>query len=134
MLQASSSVSMIFDEVDQGVGGATADAVGRRLKALTYPQQGSALFKQVESPEGGGESRPQILVITHSPQIAVYADQHMQVKKEENPDGKTVTHVKVLSPEEREEELARMLAGESISEEARAAARRLLEVRQGDSV
>jgi DNA repair protein RecN (Recombination protein N) len=96
---------MIFDEVDQGVGGAVADAVGQRLKRLA------------------GEG--QVLVVTHSPQVAARAEAHWRVSKA---GGAEVvrTAVEVLEPAAREEEIARMLAGAEITEAARAAARALI--------
>ncbi len=96
---------MIFDEVDQGVGGAVADAVGARLKRLAA--------------EG------QVLVVTHSPQIAARADAHWRVAKAGDGEGVRTT-LKVLDPAAREEEIARMLAGAEITEAARAAARALM--------
>jgi DNA repair protein RecN (Recombination protein N) len=96
---------MIFDEVDQGVGGAVADAVGQRLKRLA------------------GEG--QVLVVTHSPQVAARAEAHWRVSKAGG--GEAVrTAVEVLDPMTREEEIARMLAGAEITEAARAAARALI--------
>ena len=96
---------MIFDEVDQGVGGAVADAVGLRLRRL-------------------GASG-QVLVVTHSPQIAARADAHWRVAK--SGDGERVrTTVESLDPHAREEEIARMLAGAEITDAARAAARALM--------
>ena len=96
---------MIFDEVDQGVGGAVADAVGSRLKTLAR--------------------RGQVLVVTHSPQIAARADAHWRVEK--SGDGDRVrTLVEPLDPVAREEEIARMLAGAEITDAARAAARALM--------
>jgi DNA repair protein RecN (Recombination protein N) len=96
---------MIFDEVDQGVGGAVADAVGLRLRRLA----GSA----------------QVLVVTHSPQVAARADAHWRIAKAG--DGERLrTAVEVLSPNDREEEIARMLAGAQITDAARAAARALI--------
>jgi DNA repair protein RecN (Recombination protein N) len=96
---------MIFDEVDQGVGGAVADAVGVRLKRLAA--------------EG------QVLVVTHSPQIAARADGHWRVLK--SGDGERLrTTVETLEPKAREEEIARMLAGAEVTEAARAAARALM--------
>ncbi len=97
---------MIFDEVDQGVGGAVADAVGQRLKRLA------------------GEG--QVLVVTHSPQVAARAEAHWRVSKAGG--GEAVrTAVEVLDRRAREEEIARMLAGAEITEAARAAARALME-------
>jgi len=98
---------MIFDEVDQGVGGAVADAVGRRLSRLS----------------GNG----QVLVVTHSPQVAASANHQILISKSSKA-GSTLTHVVTLAPETREEEIARMLAGEHITDEARAAARKLMHV------
>ncbi|MDZ4370949.1 MAG: DNA repair protein RecN [Phenylobacterium sp.] len=97
---------MIFDEVDQGVGGAVADAVGLRLKRLA----GAA----------------QVLVVTHSPQVAARAEAHWRISKAGDAD-RTRTAVETLSPAEREEEIARMLAGAQITDAARAAARALME-------
>ncbi len=97
---------MIFDEVDQGVGGAVADAVGLRLKRLA--------------------SVAQVLVVTHSPQVAARADAHWRVAKAG--DGERLrTTVETLSPAAREEEIARMLSGAEITEAARAAARALID-------
>jgi DNA repair protein RecN (Recombination protein N) len=97
---------MIFDEVDQGVGGAVADAVGSRLKRLA--------------------GRAQVLVVTHSPQIAARADAHWRISK--GGDAERVrTSVETLEPVAREEEIARMLAGAEITDAARAAARALME-------
>ncbi len=95
---------MIFDEVDQGVGGAVADAVGLRLKRLAQNQQ--------------------VIVVTHSPQVAARGDQHLKVSKAEHNNSVRST-VTVLEPEEALEELARMLSGAEITPEARAAAIRL---------
>ncbi|WP_415393858.1 DNA repair protein RecN [Paracoccus sp. SJTW-4] len=96
---------MIFDEIDRGVGGATADAVGRRLARLA---------------EGA-----QVLVVTHSPQVAALGQQHFRVAKSVA-DGMTTSRVTALDADERIEELARMLAGEEITPAARAAAEALL--------
>ncbi len=100
--------SMIFDEVDAGIGGAVADAVGERLKRLG---------QQV-----------QVLVVTHSPQVAARADHHWQVRKADR-GGAVVTQVAGLTAEERREEIARMLSGARITAEARAAADSLLAAR-----
>ena len=98
---------MIFDEVDQGVGGAVADAVGLRLRRLAADAQ--------------------VLVVTHSPQVAARADAHWRIAKAG--DGERVrTAVETLNPADREEEIARMLAGAQITDAARAAARALMHV------
>ena len=96
---------MIFDEVDQGVGGAVADAVGLRLRRLAADAQ--------------------VLVVTHSPQVAARADAHWRIAKAG--DGSAIrTQVETLEPAQREEEIARMLAGAEITDAARAAARALM--------
>jgi DNA repair protein RecN (Recombination protein N) len=101
----SPGMTMIFDEIDRGVGGATADAVGRRLKSLS--------------------DRAQVLVVTHSPQVAAKGAHHWQVSKRvEN--GATLSSVVTLSADERVEEIARMLAGDTVTQAAREAARALL--------
>ena len=108
--------TMIFDEVDTGVGGAVAEAVGERLKRLAHYQHGS----------GEREGQGQVLVVTHSPQVAACGDHQWQiVKRTAQADMKT--QVKELTRPDREEEIARMLAGATITDEARAAAHRLLE-------
>ena len=98
---------MIFDEVDQGVGGAVADAVGQRLARLA--KQG------------------QVVVVTHSPQVAAKADAHWRVTR--TGEGARVrAGVDGLGPAAREEEIARMLSGAEITDAARAAARALMHV------
>jgi len=104
-----SAPTLVFDEVDSGVGGATAAAVGERLARL-----------------GAGV---QVLAVTHAPQVAALANEHMLIMKEAvaGPDGETMaTRVLVLDGERRREEIARMLAGQTITDEARAAAERLM--------
>lgn len=102
----SGTLALVFDEVDQGIGGATADAVGKRLKELAQ--------------------NAQVLCVTHSPQVAARANHHLRIEKSvEN--GITRTNIVRLSVSERVEELARMLAGEIITEEARKAAKSLME-------
>ena len=96
---------MIFDEVDQGVGGAVADAVGLRLRKLA--------------------SDAQVLVVTHSPQVAARGHAHWRISKSGDA-SQTRTAVEVLSEPAREEEIARMLAGAEITDAARAAARALI--------
>ncbi|SHJ37053.1 DNA replication and repair protein RecN [Palleronia salina] len=100
-----SGLTLIFDEIDRGVGGATADAVGRRLAALA----------------SGG----QVLVVTHSPQVAALGRHHWRVAKDVA-DGITTSRVVPLDTGDRVDEIARMLAGDSITEAARDAARALL--------
>jgi DNA repair protein RecN (Recombination protein N) len=99
-------LTLIFDEIDRGVGGATADAVGRRLQAL-------------------GEGA-QVLVVTHSPQVAARGAWHWQVGKAVRR-GAARTEIADLAAPERVEEIARMLAGDTVTDEARAAARALLD-------
>jgi DNA repair protein RecN (Recombination protein N) len=96
---------MIFDEVDQGVGGAVADAVGLRLRRLARAGQ--------------------VLVVTHSPQVAARADAHWRVSKSGG--DQLATRVETLDAVAREEEIARMLAGATVTDAARAAARALMD-------
>jgi len=91
----------VFDEVDRGVGGAVANAVGERLQRLARATQ--------------------VLLVTHSPQVAARAERHFRITR-----ARDRTQVELLSDDARVEEIARMLAGASVSDEARAAARRLL--------
>jgi len=100
-----SGLTMIFDEIDRGVGGATADAVGRRLAQLA----------------GGG----QVLVVTHSPQVAARGAHHWRVEKKVVED-MTLSTVTALSQPDRVDEIARMLSGDRITDEARAAAQALM--------
>ncbi len=99
---------MIFDEVDQGVGGAVADAVGRRLKRLARAGQ--------------------TLVVTHSPQVAALADHHWKIEKSEDTDGTMRTTLRRLTGDARREEIARMLSGADITDAARAQADALIAV------
>jgi DNA repair protein RecN (Recombination protein N) len=102
-----SAPTLIFDEVDTGVGGAVADAVGVRLARLAADVQ--------------------VLAVTHAPQIAARADRHYLVAKDALGKGKRVaTRIIELQAERRREEIARMLAGAEITAEARAAADRLI--------
>ncbi len=105
LVNSDNNMTMIFDEVDSGVGGATAQAVGERL---------SCLSKNV-----------QILLVTHSPQVAACGKNHFKVEKKTQ-NNITTTNVYQLSQKEKEEEIARMLAGEQITDEARAAAKVLM--------
>lgn len=97
--------TMIFDEIDRGVGGATADAVGRRLAALSATSQ--------------------VIVVTHSPQVAALAAHHWRVEKRVQGEI-TLSTVVPLAPQDRVEEIARMLAGDRVTDAARAAAQALL--------
>lgn len=108
---AQSGLTMIFDEIDRGVGGATADAVGRRLAALA----------NANSNDGGA----QVLVVTHSPQVAALGAHHWRVEKQVV-GGQTLSTVVPLPAAARVEEIARMLAGEQVTDAARDAARALL--------
>ncbi len=107
--KGSEALTLIFDEIDRGVGGATADAVGRRLARLA---QGA-----------------QVLVVTHSPQVAARGAHHWRVEKrvEKGAGGEAATSVvHALASAERVDEIARMLSAARVTEEARAAARALL--------
>ena len=106
LAEAGSAATMIFDEVDRGVGGAVASAIGERLARLARQSQ--------------------VLVVTHSPQVAARASHHYRIEKSHGPEG-TRTSVRRLSADERREEIARMLSGASITDEARAQAAKLLE-------
>lgn len=98
-------LSMIFDEIDRGVGGATADAVGRRLALLA--------------------EEAQVLVVTHSPQVAALGGHHWQVEKRVENDV-TLSRVVPLGPDARVNEIARMISGDRVTDAAREAARALL--------
>ncbi len=106
LAEAGSAATMIFDEVDRGVGGAVASAIGERLARLA--------------------EQSQVLVVTHSPQVAARATHHYRIEKLHGDTG-TRTTVRKLSEDERREEIARMLSGAAITEEARAQATRLLD-------
>jgi DNA repair protein RecN (Recombination protein N) len=93
--------ALVFDEVDRGVGGAVADAVGERLQRLARDTQ--------------------VLLVTHSPQVAARAERHFRITRIGDK-----TKVDLLSQDARLEEIARMLSGANVTEEARAAARRLM--------
>jgi DNA repair protein RecN (Recombination protein N) len=102
-----SAPTLVFDEIDTGVGGAVADAIGTRLARLA--------------------SRVQVMAVTHAPQVAARAGQHLLISKDALDKGKRVaTRVNALAADHRREEIARMLAGAEITAEARAAAERLL--------
>ena len=106
LAEAGTAGTMIFDEVDRGVGGAVASAIGERLGRLSETSQ--------------------VLVVTHSPQVAARASHHYRIEKAHGPDG-TRTSVRRLDEAERREEIARMLSGAAITDEARAQAARLLD-------
>ncbi len=108
LTRETTGVTMIFDEIDRGVGGATADAVGRRLLALA--------------------SGAQVLVVTHSPQVAALGQHHWRVEKQITNE-MTLSRVVPLSADDRIEEIARMLSGDTITNTARAAAQELLGAR-----
>ncbi|MBH5389882.1 MULTISPECIES: DNA repair protein RecN [Bradyrhizobium] len=102
-----SAPTLVFDEIDTGVGGAVADAIGGRLARLA--------------------GKVQVMAVTHAPQVAARADQHLLISKDALDKGKRVaTRVNALAADHRREEIARMLAGAEITAEARAAAERLL--------
>jgi DNA repair protein RecN (Recombination protein N) len=102
-----SAPTLVFDEIDTGVGGAVADAIGTRLARLA--------------------SKVQVMAVTHAPQVAARAGQHLLISKDALDKGKRVaTRVNALAADHRREEIARMLAGAEITAEARAAAERLL--------
>lgn len=106
LAEAGDTATMIFDEIDRGVGGAVASAIGERLARLAQ--------------------KSQLLVVTHSPQVAARAAHHYRIEKAHG-EGGTRTTVRKLTPGERREEIARMLSGADITDEARAQAARLLE-------
>ena len=106
LAEAGNARTMIFDEVDRGVGGAVASAIGERLARLAEDAQ--------------------VLVVTHSPQVAARAAHHYRIEKSHGPEG-TRTMVRKLGAAERCEEIARMLSGAAITDEARAQAARLME-------
>lgn len=107
LAEADPTNCFIFDEVDSGIGGATADAVGQRLKSLSASKQ--------------------VMVITHSPQVAAKGDQHLCVSKSTDAEQKTRTQIISLEGAERRDELARMLAGATMTDAAIEAANALLD-------
>jgi len=108
LAQQGSAPTLVFDEIDTGAGGAVADAMGQRLARLA--------------------ARVQVLAVTHAPQVAARARGHFRIAKAAAGQGSRVaTRVSILEKEARREEIARMLAGAMITDEARAAAARLLE-------
>jgi len=87
--------TLVFDEIDIGIGGRAADAVGQKLKSLSKGQQ--------------------VLCVTHLPQIAAFADQHFLIDKRES-DGRTKTHIRLLDQRASTHEVARMLSGATVTE------------------
>ncbi len=107
-----SAPTLVFDEIDTGAGGAAADAIGQRLARLA--------------------SRVQVLALTHAPQVAARARGHFRIVKDAAGEGRRIaTRVSILEKEARREEIARMLAGATITDEARAAPRGFWKARQG---
>ena len=106
LMNVKSVPTIIFDEIDTGIGGSTSDAVGKRLKTLSQNSQ--------------------ILVVTHQPQIASKADAHLKISKSEIA-GKVKTKIEILDKNSKINEIARMLSGEEISLEAMSASKKLLE-------
>jgi len=98
---------LVFDEIDIGIGGRAAEAVGKKLKALS--------------------KRQQVVCITHLPQIAAFADQHFVIEKSEK-GGRTRTSIRLMESSEREREVARMLSGAKLTEASLQNARQLLEL------
>ncbi len=97
--------TLVFDEIDIGIGGRAAEAVGQKLKTLSTAQQ--------------------LICITHLPQIAAFADQHFLIEKAER-SGRTHTGVRLMQPAERVEEIARMLSGASLTDTSRRHAEQML--------
>jgi DNA repair protein RecN (Recombination protein N) len=87
--------TLVFDEIDIGIGGRAAEAVGQKLKALSRVQQ--------------------VLCITHLPQITAFADQHLLIEKQEK-QRRTQTSIRLLTSQERAEEIARMISGATVTE------------------
>ena len=107
LAERGSAPTLVFDEIDTGVGGAVADAIGKRLARLA--------------------EKVQVLSVTHAPQVAARASTHMLISKSAARDAKQLnTSIAAMNDEHRREEIARMLAGASVTDEARAAAARLL--------
>jgi DNA repair protein RecN (Recombination protein N) len=98
--------TIIFDEVDAGIGGAAADVVGKKLEALSIKHQ--------------------LICITHLPQIACFADQHYYIEKQVK-NGRAITTIRPMDQEERVKEIARMLGGEIVTRTALEHARNLME-------
>ena len=103
--KAAAQRTLVFDEIDTGIGGRAAEAVGRKLKALSKGNQ--------------------VLCVTHLPQIATFADQHYMIEKRES-SGRTKTTVRLIAGEERTEEVARMLSGAKLTETSRKHAEQMI--------
>jgi len=103
--KAAAQRTLVFDEIDTGIGGRAAEAVGRKLKALSKGNQ--------------------VLCVTHLPQIATFADQHYLIEKRESA-GRTKTTVRLIAGEERTEEVARMLSGAKLTETSRKHAEQMI--------
>ena len=111
LAERGSAPTLVFDEVDAGVGGAVSDAIGQRLARLA--------------------ERVQVMAVTHAPQVAARASSHLLIRKgAAAAGGRVATRVETLEAGSRREEIARMLAGASVTDEARAAATRLIEAGQ----
>ena len=109
LAERGSAPTLVFDEIDTGVGGAVADAIGQRLARLA--------------------AGVQVLTVTHAPQVAARSGSHLRISKAgTGVDDRVATRVVMLEPGARREEIARMLAGAIVTDEARAAAQRLIEV------
>jgi len=102
------SRTLIFDEIDSGIGGRAAEAVGRKLKALAAGNQ--------------------VICVTHLPQIASFADHHYAIEKREAA-GRSRTRIRRLEPAERTEEIARMLSGETVGQTSIKHAEQLLKAK-----
>ena len=107
--KAASQRTLVFDEIDTGIGGSAAEAVGKKLKALSKGNQ--------------------VLCVTHLPQIATFADQHYVIEKRESA-GRTKTRVRLITGEERTEEIARMLSGAKLTETSRKHAEQMIKANE----
>jgi DNA repair protein RecN (Recombination protein N) len=97
--------TLVFDEIDTGIGGRAAEAVGKKLKALSHNNQ--------------------VLCVTHLPQIATFADHHYVIEKRESA-GRTRTNIREVMGEERTEEVARMLSGAKLTDTSRKHAEQMI--------
>ena len=102
-----SGITLVFDEIDRGIGGATAEAVGNRLASLSKKEQ--------------------LILVTHSPQVASKASRHWSVKKVMDKEKNPVTFLDLLDKTASKTEVARMISGEVVSKEALAAAQKLMD-------